>query len=98
MCTHECVGSLFITCFSHQVPCHQNLIVPELSSNVTSYTVSVNKQTVEQEYVCVSDSEQCSYAWNDADHNAVNYTVSVAANNVVGQGVIKNCTTTPIGE
>ena len=84
--------------FSHQVPCHQNLVAPGLSSNVTSYTVSVNKQTVEQEYVCVSDSEQCSYAWNDADHNAVNYTVSVAANNVVGQGVIKNCTTTPIGE
>ena len=73
-------------------------MVPGLSNNVSCYAVSVNKQTVEQEYVCVSDSEQCSYAWNDADHNAVNYTVSVAANNVVGQGVTMNCTTTPISE
>jgi len=65
---------------------------------VRSYTLSVNKQTVEQEFVCVSDSEQCYYAWNVADHEAGNYVVSVAANNVVGQSVTKNCTTTPIGE
>ena len=73
-------------------------MAPGLSSSVRSYTVSVNKQTVEQEYVCVSDSEQCSYTWNVADYETVNYTVSVTANNVVGQGVTKNCTTTPIGE
>ena len=100
MCTCECVGSLFITIFSYQTPCH---LAPGLSSNVRSYTVSVNKQTVEQEYICANDSELCSYDWNVADHETVNYTVSnymitVAGNNVVGQGVIKNCTTTPIGE
>ena len=73
-------------------------MAPGLSSNVRSYTVSVNKQTVEQEYVCANDSEQCSYTWNVADYETVNYTVSVAGNNVVGQGVTKNCTTTLIGE
>ena len=73
-------------------------MAPGLSSNVRSYTVSVNKRTVKQEYVCIKDSEQCSYTWNVADYETVNYMVSVAANNVVGQSVIKNCTTTPIGE
>ena len=73
-------------------------MAPGLSSNVSSYALSVNEQTVEQEHICINDSELCSYAWNVVDHNAVNYMVSVAANNVVGQSVIKNCTTTPIGE
>ena len=73
-------------------------MAPGLSSNVNSYTLSVNKQTVEQEFVCVSDSEPCYYAWNVADNVVGNYVVSVAANNVVGQSVTKNCTTTPIGE
>ena len=50
------------------------------------------------EYVCIKDSQHCSYTWNVADYETVNYTVSVAPNNVVGQGVTKNCTTTPIGE
>ena len=98
MCACECVGSLFNTCFSHQTPCHQNLMAPGLSSHVRSYAVSVNKQTVEQEYICTNVSELCSYAWNVADYEAVNYMVSVAANNVVGQGVTKNCTTTAIGK
>ena len=73
-------------------------MAPGLISNVRSYTLSVNKQTVDQEYICTKDSEQCSYAWNVADHEATNYMVSVAANNVVGQSFTKNCTTTPIGE
>ena len=89
-------STLLICCLTFQTQCSE--MAPGLSNNVSCYAVSVNKQTVEQKYVCVSDSEQCSYAWNDADHNAVNYTVSVAANNMVGQGVTKNCTTTPISE
>ena len=73
-------------------------MAPELSSKVRSYNVSVNEQTVQQKYICTNDSEQCSYAWNVADHNAVNYTVSVTANNVVGQSVTKSCTNTPISK
>lgn len=95
-------GYEFSTCvFSHQAPCYQHLIAPGLSSNVRSYTVSVNKQsnkTFQQEFVCDSESDQCSYTWNVSDHEAVNYMVSVAANNVVGQSVTKNCTTTLIGQ
>ena len=95
-------GYDFFKCvFSHQAPCYQHLIAPGLSSNVRSYTVSVNKQsnkTFQQEFVCDSESDQCSYTWNVADHEAVKYMVSVAANNVVGQSVTKNCTTTLIGQ
>ena len=98
-CVHvNVLAACSTVAFSHQTPCHQNLIAPGLSSKVRNYTVSVNKQTVEQEYVCVSDSELCSYAWNVADHETVNYTVSIAANNVIGQGLTRNCTTTPIGK
>ena len=97
-CSYECVDSLFNTCFSHQTSCLQNLMAPGLSGIVRSYTLSVNKRTVEQEYICTKDSEQCSYAWNVSANEATNYMVSVAANNVVGQSVTKNCTTTPIGE
>ena len=95
-------GYEFSTCvFSHQAPCYQHLIASGLSSSIRSYTVSVNKQsnkTFKQEIVCDSESDQCSYTWNVADHEAVNYMVSVAANNVVGQSVTKNCTTTLIGQ
>ena len=81
--------------FSHQIPCH---LTPGLNNKVRSYTLSVNKETVEQDYVCTNNSDVCSYTWNVADNDAVNYMVSVAANNVVGQSVRKNCTTTPVGE
>ena len=73
-------------------------MAPGLSNNVRSYAVSVNKQTVEQKYICTKELELCSYTWNVAYNETANYMVSVAANNVVGQGVAKNCTATPIGE
>ena len=98
-CVHvNVLAACSTVAFSHQTPCHQNLIAPGLSSNVRSYALSVNRQTVEQKYICTNDSELCSYAWNVVDHSAVNYMVSVAANNVVGQSVTKNCTTTPISK
>ena len=78
-----------------QVPCR---LAPGLSGNVRSYTISINKETVEQEYICTTDSNQCSYTWSVASHEIANYTVSVAANNVIGQSDAAYCTTTSIGE
>lgn len=78
-----------------QVPCR---LAPGLSGNVRSYTISINKETVEQEYICTTDSNQCSYTWSVASHEIANFTVSVAANNVIGQSDAVYCTTTSIGE
>lgn len=58
----------------------------------------MNKETVEQEYICTTDSKQCSYTTNVASNKMINYTVSVVANNVIGQSDTVYCTTTSIGE
>ena len=89
------VNPLLLFLNIHQVPCVLN---SGLSNNIRSYTLSINKQTVDQEYICTNDSEQCFYAWNVAEHTEVNYMVSVAANNVIGRSSTKNCTMTPIGK
>jgi len=87
------------SCLTNQVIVDE--IAPGLNAEVNNYTIAVtngNKQILEQAYLCMSNSEWCSYTWKVTNQGEASYSVSVAANNLVGQGETTPCTPAPIGE
>ena len=51
---------------------------------------------MEQSHLCTG--EQCTFSWEVAEQGTTSYKVSVAANNVVGQGEAVVCRPVPVGE
>lgn len=88
-----------VSCLTNQVIVDE--IAPGLNAEVNNYKIAVtngNEQILEQAYLCMSNSEWCSYTWKVTNQGEAIYSVSVAANNLVGQGETTDCTPAPIGE
>ena len=51
---------------------------------------------MKQKHLCTG--QWCTYSWKVTDRGLTDYKVSVAANNVVGQGEAVVCRPVPVGE